>query len=336
MSRRVPATGKLEKIDWEEPIPSGHTELRGEGPTLAFFSTFIAHAAPVIQKPLFGEGGQYDQQTGRALRYRLGSPDLKTQLEARRILVESGQRCFPFIQDSLRLQTKPKDNKTGQVSFERYDQSLLVHNLALAVEEIEAQKVPVPPRLQLELALAFYRLNAHKAAARFFQKAGDGPIDQDQIYFYRAFAYSEAGRNEDSLRSYERYLERPIPASAKAVANSNIGVILMELHRDQDAIRNYKKAIALYPQYGEAHNNLAYLYAERGINLTEALSEANRALATKHDPYQDANWKDTKGWVLYKMGRYKQAEDLLREAAKLQPNEELFQSHLQKVQAARR
>jgi tetratricopeptide (TPR) repeat protein len=337
MSRRVPATGKLEKIDWEDATAtaSEHTERYKNGPIFPFFSTLLASAAPVIQhKPLFGEDGQYDQQTGRALRYRLGSSDLKTQLEARRILVESGKRCFRFVQDSLSLQRTTKDNKIAQLSPEpHYDRSVLVQNLASAVEEIEAQRVPVPPRLQLELALALYRLNDHQAAARFFQKAGDGPVDRDDIYFYRAFAYSEVGRNEDALRSYEQYLKRPISASAKAAAHFNMGVVLDSMHRDQDAIRNYKKAIAFYSQYGDAHNNLAYLYADRGINLTEALSEANRALAIKHD---DPNFKDTKGWVLYKMGRYKEARGLLLEAVNERPDDEMFQGHLQAIEEASR
>jgi tetratricopeptide (TPR) repeat protein len=58
-------------------------------------------------------------------------------------------------------------------------------------------------------------------------------------------------------------------------------------------------------------NNLAYLNADRGVNLPEALDLADKAL--KIEP-NAPNVQDTKGWVLFRMGRLREAEEWTRKA----------------------
>lgn len=78
-----------------------------------------------------------------------------------------------------------------------------------------------------------------------------------------------------------------------------------------DSLGDRKKAIELYerlvffdPDNATAANNLAYLLAEQGERLIYALELAQRALdADSTNP----SFLDTYGWVLHKLGRYREA-----------------------------
>ena len=70
---------------------------------------------------------------------------------------------------------------------------------------------------------------------------------------------------------------------------------------------HYRKAISINPGLSQALNNLAYLLAEYGGDLDEALRFALKAKSkNKDDPFI----RDTVGWVYYKMGLY---DDAIRE-----------------------
>lgn len=64
------------------------------------------------------------------------------------------------------------------------------------------------------------------------------------------------------------------------------------------------KSIEKYPQYMEAYNDLAWIYATEGKNLDEALDLVEEALA--YYPDQPA-FLDTKAEILYKMGYFEDA-----------------------------
>ena len=70
--------------------------------------------------------------------------------------------------------------------------------------------------------------------------------------------------------------------------------------------------IADDPKNPDALNSLAYMLAERGQKLDEAIGLVQRALAI--DPGNGA-YLDTLGWAYYKQNRVDQAEAPLREAA---------------------
>lgn len=84
----------------------------------------------------------------------------------------------------------------------------------------------------------------------------------------------------------------------------------------------YKKAIKNRPDYWVPYNNLAYLYADRGRNLDEAIELAQRAVSLSPD---EAASLDTLGWAYYKKGDRTQAlKYLARALAKLPRNKEVL------------
>jgi len=91
------------------------------------------------------------------------------------------------------------------------------------------------------------------------------------------------------------------------------------------AIDSYRAALKADANNPVANNNLAWLLAEQGKELDEALRLAQAA--TTLDPnYLDAF--DTLGWVRYTRGEYANAVSVLTKAAKLGPDRMDIAAHL--------
>lgn len=296
----------MTEIPWEKD-----TAQSTIAPSHAWF-TLTALAAQAGSSP-FKSDGSYDLHLGRALRARLGSNDLRTQIAARQVLVDGGKRSFKFMLESLGYKDEPG-----------YDRQLLVHNVAEALERIESQGARPKDELVVGLAMAFYQMNDFESAARSFRKAGSNLVSKEQ-HFYRAFAYGRVGMHKESLVEYAKYLDSNPPAEARSMTFFNMGATYEDLQREADAIKHYERAIQLNPKNPNPLNNLAYLYAERGTRLPEALTMVNRALEI--DP-RNADFKDTKGWILYKMGNREAALPLLKEAAAGDPSSKVIREHV--------
>lgn len=73
----------------------------------------------------------------------------------------------------------------------------------------------------------------------------------------------------------------------------------------------YEKALALDSLSNYVLNNYSYYLSLRGYNLEKALKMS--AITVKTEPY-NATYLDTYGWVLYKLGRFKEAKEMIERA----------------------
>ena len=102
----------------------------------------------------------------------------------------------------------------------------------------------------------------------------------------------------------------------------------------------YQKAMRAYPTISIYPNGLAYAYAEANTHLPEALALAQKALTLAQRSTSDgkdldvAAIQDTLGWVQYRLGDLKDAEQNLEEAAAVAPRLPEVRYHLGTVYAA--
>jgi tetratricopeptide (TPR) repeat protein len=86
-------------------------------------------------------------------------------------------------------------------------------------------------------------------------------------------------------------------------------------HEELDHFAETESHIAAYMQFvpddPDILNFLAYLYAEQGVKLDEAVALLNRAMAA--DP-ENPYYMDSLGWTYYKQGRANDAVDLIQKA----------------------
>lgn len=314
-----PETSNAVPIPWEE-ITSARTSVELEK-SLFPKEPFVVYASSSSKSP-FKENGDYDPQFGRVLRQRLADPDLKTQLTARSVLVENGSRSFKFILDTLKMSFDA--NEGG---------ALLASNLGHAVMEMESRGSPAPREIYLDLAIVFGDVGDNQSSAQFFDKATEKPDDPAVVNFRRGLAYYLTDNYDAAVRNMNAVLKAGNQVREQSLVHVVLGISYGRLGRDLDAIAHYQKAISLEPTQPMAYNGLAYLYAERGKNLQEALRLVDRALALEKNPDDIANYKDTKGWILYRMGRQDEAFLLIKEAAARLPSNPEIQDHLKQIQA---
>jgi tetratricopeptide (TPR) repeat protein len=90
---------------------------------------------------------------------------------------------------------------------------------------------------------------------------------------------------------------------------------------------NLKTLIRLQPDHAQAYNALGYSLADRNLRLPEAQQLIEKALQlAPEDPFIT----DSMGWVLYRMGKNKQALEYLRKAYKERSDPEIA-AHLGEV-----
>jgi tetratricopeptide (TPR) repeat protein len=97
--------------------------------------------------------------------------------------------------------------------------------------------------------------------------------------------------------------------------HNNLGVILKNQGKLREAINEYHRAIALRPDYAFAHNNLGTVLKAQG-KLDEAIAEYRRAIALRPDY---ANAHGNLGMVLNVQGRLDEAVAEYRTAIRLRP-----------------
>src|SRR5687767_5722734 len=90
---------------------------------------------------------------------------------------------------------------------------------------------------------------------------------------------------------------------------------------------NLKKLIKLRPDHAHAYNALGYTFADRNQRLPEAHQLIEQALKLSPD---DAFIMDSMGWVLYRMGRMREALGFLQKAYTLRPDGDIA-AHLGEV-----
>jgi tetratricopeptide (TPR) repeat protein len=119
---------------------------------------------------------------------------------------------------------------------------------------------------------------------------------------YRERKYDEARAKLDGILSAN-------PGDSTALLW--VGIVEQARGDRETAINYYRKAVTSNPDESQACNNLAYLLAESGSNLDEALKYAQRAAELAP---QSPAYADTLGWILYRQGLYPSAIKYLEQA----------------------
>jgi len=103
------------------------------------------------------------------------------------------------------------------------------------------------------------------------------------------------------------------------------GITLERQSRWDEAERDFRKALELFPDRPSVLNYLGYSYVEKRENLDEALDMIERAVAAR--PY-DGYIRDSLGWVFYRLGRYDDAVREMERAVELMPVDPVLNDHL--------
>ncbi len=123
------------------------------------------------------------------------------------------------------------------------------------------------------------------------------------------------------------YNNELFPQSETVIALSRLQ---KEIGDSIKCLRTLEEAFEKTPYDLWLNNELAFEYAEQNINLNKALDLVDQSLIYQPD---NSIFLDTKGWILLKMGKTKDAEVLIHKALRLNPKCEEANIHLQELLA---
>lgn len=131
---------------------------------------------------------------------------------------------------------------------------------------------------------------------------------------------------DESARALER-LDSPVELQfTHAAALERVG-------RWDDAVAAFRALLAEQEDHHLALNYLGYMFADRNVNLEEALELIQSAVDL--EPYRGA-YLDSLGWVYFRLGDLDKAERYLTRAVRLEPDSSTIHEHLGDLAAARR
>jgi putative PEP-CTERM system TPR-repeat lipoprotein len=173
--------------------------------------------------------------------------------------------------------------------------------------------------LSAQLDLASSDLAAGEAKLRQVIQLAPSTL---QAYNYLGGLYLKEKKLDEARRQFETLatrLSNPIPA------HTMVGLILQMQNNTEEALKAYDRALKVDPSTPVAANNVAYIYAERGENLEQALALA-KAAADRLPA--EAAVTDTVGWVYYKKQQPELALPYFEKSVQSAPGNPLFQYHL--------
>lgn len=206
--------------------------------------------------------------------------------------------------------------------------------LGAVYEELKDYAAAIPHFLEIDLSSSFYvdsrlhvaqlfvLLSERERAVKMLEESIQSKPDADQFYTMLANQYEELGQMDRALATLEKAAKR---FQQSAPVQFYLGYFYDRSGYVEKTVEQMQKVIALDEDHVQALNYLAYLFAERGIELEKAESLARKAVRLKGD---DGYILDTLGWVLFKKGRVAEAVRTLESALKLQPNEAIIAEHL--------
>ncbi len=196
----------------------------------------------------------------------------------------------------------------------RWDQSIALFKAELAKSD--------RPLLRLALANDYLRAKQFPAAIAEYQRLVQQNPKAGDLYL----RLGEAQRLQGDLRAAEASFRKAAELMPnEAAAHLALALILDSLNQSKQAVATYQKILQLQPDHPIALNNLAYILAETGGDLDQALTLAQRA---RQKLPNDLNVADTLGWIYIKKNLSDQAIEIFRDLVKKQPQNSTFHYHL--------
>ncbi len=214
----------------------------------------------------------------------------------------------------------------------QYDKAVPEYEKALAIYDKWGIK-PMWIQNYIKLGFVYHKTGRYEKEKSLYMKAElDFPDNQDLIYRQAVLSLSEG----DTIPA-NRFITKFRSVSKNAsMSEADILIRLGDLYWEAALLDKsgeyYHQALLLEPGSPDKLNRLAWFLIENGRDINEGLRLIDKALELKPD---NSNYIDTKGWALYKLGKKKEALELLEKSWNLKPaySHEVY-LHIQEVKKA--
>lgn len=202
----------------------------------------------------------------------------------------------------------------AHLTARRYDRAEAIARDALV-------RNPNQPRMVRLRAQALLKSGKTAEANKLLEDGVAGQPQSREFVVGLADLYADQKRTDDALRLLEQ--ARKSFGDDRAIA-MRVANVYEGGGRLAEAEQEFRKLIAAEPENADPMNSLAYMLADRGLRLPEAVELAQRALALEPG---NPSYLDTLGWAQFKQGRTAEAVASLSKAAEMLPGNSVIQDH---------
>jgi tetratricopeptide (TPR) repeat protein len=204
------------------------------------------------------------------------------------------------------------------------ESEVAMKNYAAAIQLVEKEIQKDPDRLDLRFALAtvLARAGQYDESIKQFQtlvsknpKSAEYEAKLGEVYRIKG----------DFNSAIDHFRKASILSPNDVSPLVRVAILLDSVGRRAEAKPIYEQVVRLQPDNPMALNNLAFIKAEEGTDLDQAMSYAQRA---KQKVPQDPNISDTLGWIYIKKNLSDEAVRLFRELVTKSPNNSTYRYHL--------
>ncbi len=188
--------------------------------------------------------------------------------------------------------------------------------------ESELKRSPENTRFRMALASLAMARKDYERAEKEFKLILDGEPGNGVANLRLGEIYLVKG-DETTARSY--FLKAVGATPPPPLAFLHLGTLLTREGKFEEARSYFEQTIRLAPDNSVALNNLAYILAEKGTDLDQALTYAQRAVARAPGIL---DYADTLGYVYIKRNLNDNAIEVLQRIVKKSPSRAAYRYHL--------
>jgi tetratricopeptide (TPR) repeat protein len=260
------------------------------------------------------------------LDYLLGQNpgDLHAQVRKAQIYGEQGNFSGAIEELKAVLRNRPNELRVRDFLGLLYEE---MKDYERAIQAYQAN-VEIDPTFFdsiLHLGFVSYRLKRNDEALSYLDQAVKLNPKRPEPYLLLGLTYFQM---KDYQKAKARLEEGIRQDPSNAELHFNLGTTYDKLDRFDEVVREMKQALELNPEHADALNYLGYSYADRGINVEEAVALTQRAVALKpHNGY----YVDSLAWALFKVGRTDEALEMMERALALVSDDPVIYEHLGEI-----
>ena len=206
----------------------------------------------------------------------------------------------------------------GDSYFEMYEDYKAIPEFEKALALFEKWETkPYWGAFYYELGICYHRTGQYKKEERLYRKAdrdfpGDpGLMDQ---YAWLDFALGDTAAANRHLEEFISVRKKEGWSDARIAGY--LGWVYEMAGNPEKIEESLRKALSLEPESPSRMNSLAYFLIDKDRNIDEGLDLTDKALTITPDDYACLH---TKGWGIYKKGKYPEALGLLEKSWDLRP-----------------
>jgi tetratricopeptide (TPR) repeat protein len=251
-----------------------------------------------------------------------GSPDVLFQLG----VVNLAENRYQEAEDAFRraYQLNPA-NSRGLMGIVETEMEQNKTEEALKLLQAESDKAPGRIDLLLSLANVAVRAGKFDFAIQTYGRIlgqADKSVKPGEIYLRIGETYRRKGDANNAIKALQKARET-LPDSVYVL--SALALVLDGASRKPEAKQFYEATLKLEPDNAIVLNNLAYLLAETGADLNDALTKAQRAKQMRPDLPEVS---DTLGWIYLKKGLADNAIEVFKDLVAKVPHQSTYRFHL--------